>query len=286
MQELAKHPNAVHCTDTSDHSLLYVAARSGFYDTCEFLLSKGASPLNACGAAKSTPLHAAAYYGHELLCTLLISKGANVDAKNAFGNTPIDEALNDEVRHKLQGGGRNDKISVLFKTAQGFGDYSIEDVTHRGDVIARKIRKNREVPKNWLPAWHGTKMIFVKSILKNGLKPSGSEVEGKMIQPPKGHYQLGSTHFGIRNWANAVFISPSLIYSGHPTYSERVLIRGSQWCVIVCVLCRPGSFGSYPSTIVRDDPIDGEPLGLFLIINNSHEIVWSETNIKKFGLHL
>ena len=47
--------------------------------------------------------------------------------------------------------------------------------------------------------------------------------------------------------------------AGHPTYSERVVLGGTQWCIIVCVLCRPGSFGSYPSTIVRDDPIDGEP---------------------------
>ena len=64
-------------------------------------------------------------------------------------------------------------------------------------------------------------------------------------------------------------------FAGHPTYSERVVIDGEQWCVIVCVLCRPGSFGSYPSTIVRNDPVDGEPVDSEWRINvDGDNLIW------------
>ncbi|XP_063725473.1 uncharacterized protein LOC134853408 isoform X2 [Symsagittifera roscoffensis] len=234
--ELAEYPGALECTDTSD---------------------KGAKPGFTCGSSESTPLHAAAYYGHDLVCMLLISRGAKVAAKNRFGNTPVDEAKTDELKQKLLELKKGDIIASLTQSVQ---NVNAENITHRGKTVARILRlQNIDIPKNWLPAWHGTKYNYLNSILKNGLQPSGAVVDGTAIRPPKGHYQLGSTHFGVNNWASAVFISPSLIYAGHPTYSERVVLGGTQWCIIICVLCRPGSFGSYPSTIVRDDPIDGEP---------------------------
>ncbi|XP_063725556.1 alpha-latrocrustotoxin-Lt1a-like [Symsagittifera roscoffensis] len=195
--ELEKHPDALECTDTSGSSLLYIAARSGFYDTCEFLLDKGAKPGLACGSSESTPLHAASYYGHDLVCMLLISRGAKVDAKNKFGNTPADEAKTHELNQKLQLLKNGDKPSPMARLT---GSLCLENVTHNGKTVARLLRlQNIEIPKNWLPAWHGTKYNYLNSILKNGLQPSGAVVDGVN---------------GVNNWASAVFISPILIYAG------------------------------------------------------------------------
>ena len=83
---LKSHPAKVTSRDASGRTLLYIAARSGFYDTCELLIKQGA-PLTACGSDNSTPLHAASFYGHKVVCLLLIAYGASVKGKNSYGNT-------------------------------------------------------------------------------------------------------------------------------------------------------------------------------------------------------
>eukprot|EP01061_Rhynchopus_euleeides_P005421 TRINITY_DN1467_c0_g1_i2.p1 TRINITY_DN1467_c0_g1~~TRINITY_DN1467_c0_g1_i2.p1 ORF type:complete len:502 (+),score=141.03 TRINITY_DN1467_c0_g1_i2:216-1508(+) len=91
------------CQNTADYhhrehgtTLLYTAARSGHRDVCEWLLSQGADPNTPCTDAKSrsTPLHAAAYGGHPEVLRLLLDNGADRAAKNAYGDTPLDDAKN------------------------------------------------------------------------------------------------------------------------------------------------------------------------------------------------
>ena len=131
-----------------------------------------------------------------------------------------------------------------------------------GSIVAQYIRHaSNRPPAGWHGAWHGTKLQYVKSILENGLHPSGSNVGGVEIAPPEGHYKLGDTHFGIRNWACAIFLSPSLLYAGHPCYSERVLSGedSEQWCVLIRAYCASDSFTSHDSTVLNSDPVPGEP---------------------------
>ena len=40
-----------------------------------------------------TPLHKAAYEGYREIVELLIAKGADVNAKNRYGTTPLDDAI-------------------------------------------------------------------------------------------------------------------------------------------------------------------------------------------------
>ena len=42
---------------------------------------------------RTTPLHGAALNGHKEVAELLIAKGANVNAKDGFGRTPLDWAI-------------------------------------------------------------------------------------------------------------------------------------------------------------------------------------------------
>lgn len=55
---------------------------------------KGAD-VNATLVNKMTPLHIAAYKGHQDVVELLISKGADVNAVNEKDNTPLQLAVNE-----------------------------------------------------------------------------------------------------------------------------------------------------------------------------------------------
>jgi hypothetical protein len=218
---------------------------------------------------QSTPLHAAAYYGHGLICVLLISHGADASAINVHGNTPTDEAKDENVRRQIvSAGGRaeDDCVLSLAREAHAQGIVSSSEpqtvTSPDGKVVALYLRHaSNQIPDGWMGAWHGTKLKYALSILSNGLQPSGTNVAGVDIKPPEGHYKLGDTHFGIENWARAIFVSPSLLYAGHPCYSERVLsgVDGDQWCVLIRACCAPDSFTVHDSTVIGTDPVVGEP---------------------------
>lgn len=81
-------------------SLLYIACRSGFRDLVTLLLKYGCCVNNnECG---STALHAACYFGHECVVSLLIENGASLTLKNKFGHPALEEARTDEIKKNTQ----------------------------------------------------------------------------------------------------------------------------------------------------------------------------------------
>jgi uncharacterized protein len=66
--------------------------RATALQTAAYLLDHGAD-INAAGQFGWTALHSASYQGLNDLITLLVSKGANIDAKDQLGQTPLSISL-------------------------------------------------------------------------------------------------------------------------------------------------------------------------------------------------
>ena len=76
---------------------------SGHKDFAELLLAKGAD-VNAKDTSGSTPLSMAAYAGNKDVAELLLAKGADINAKDKNGNTPLQNAASN---------GRTDVVDLL-----------------------------------------------------------------------------------------------------------------------------------------------------------------------------
>lgn len=263
---IAKDGNIVERRDEHGRTLFYIASKSGFYDTCSLLLQKGAY-VNEAQRDGSTPLHGAAFFGHELVVGLLLQHGAKSDIRNKWGNTAIDESATPSIRSLIQTASGDDISSLAARLKERQLVKSVRLIEYQGEVIAKELTRDprgldaltrdewNNIHSTWETAWHGTRYRYLESIIDKGLLPSGSSG----IKPAKGHYKLGETHFGIRDWAAAIFLSPSILYASHACYSERIFSESQQWCVLVKVYCKPGSFKSYDPTVFQYEPMDGEP---------------------------
>ena len=98
--EIKKDKSLLTRTNDHNHTLLYLAARSGFYYTTEALLKMGAL-VNEKQVDGSTPLHGASYYGQRLIVGLLLRYGTDPTIKNKWGNTPVNEAATDEIKQAI-----------------------------------------------------------------------------------------------------------------------------------------------------------------------------------------
>ena len=72
--------------------LLHLAAQGGHKEIAELLIAAGAD-VNAKNKYGTTPLHKAAFYGHKEIAELLIANGVDVNAKKNNGRTPLDRAI-------------------------------------------------------------------------------------------------------------------------------------------------------------------------------------------------
>ena len=277
-QGLANHiienKSILYSRDKHGRPLLYIAARNGHYKVCEILLEYGAD-VNFPTDKGSTPLHAASYHGHEDIINLLISYGADINKKNEFGLTPSDNAATNRYKEIIISS-QNDRILNLYTllASEKLVDkiikvkkYNIN--TKTDDFIAIKFIPSfqilpenfQEVRKNWAPAWHGTKFNCLESILKNGLKESGSIIKDfGQITPQSDHIQVGVKFCNLNDWSQAVFTSPSIFYSTHTTYSERIDSKfyKERYAVLIEARLKPGAYQTFKFTTARVI-VPGEP---------------------------
>ena len=72
--------------------LLDGAVQNGHIDVVKHNISIGAD-VNAKNQAGSTPLHSSAYWGYKEIAELLIAEGVDVNAVDNEGNTSLDWAI-------------------------------------------------------------------------------------------------------------------------------------------------------------------------------------------------
>lgn len=271
LAQISKNSSLVSCTDEHNHSLLYLTARAGFYDTTEALLQRGI-PTNAETVDKSTALHAASYYEQRVIVELLLRYGTDPTVDNKWENTPADEAPSmDLTRVSLTY--KKDRLSEIASLLIGKGlACSVHFIKRNGTVIGREIVRSRNafdqqtrrtldsLCSRWRSVWHGTKVEHLESIMRHGLKPSGSKLpDGYIISPPLNHFQLDKEYFGNSNWARAIFVSPSITYASHVVYSDRIWSENQQWCTLIRAYVKPDTYDRHKATVFRDDPTADEP---------------------------
>jgi ankyrin repeat protein len=260
--------------DGFQRSLLYLAARNGYFNLTEYLIKKGIN-INEVQRDGSTALHGAAYYGQELVIQLLIENGIDTKVVNNFGHTAAQEAKTTRIRELILNSERDIIMELFHKLYKQNLVSNIVPIKKNDEIIAQKLICSKsilpsnwsEIKKNWIPAWHGTKFQFLESIVKNGLKPSGTKLDdGTTINPLPGHISLTATVSGIKNWAKAIFVSPSLFYSSDVVYAERInSMKGTEdsssnrWACLVEVRLRPNCYSKHNSTVVNYNSLPGEP---------------------------
>jgi len=272
VEQITKQKSLLNQRDEHGRTLLYIAARNGFHNICQFLLKSGCSvnEIQNCG---STALHAAAFYGHQPVVELLLEYGANSGVRNKFGNDPKDEACSLQIRNCIVSK-TDDKINTLLNLlkSQGFAKHMVV-IKYLDKVIGKKILRNSEcfsgystsyLTGNWTLAWHGTKYNHLHSIMKYGLHPAGTILSPEyQITTQAGHIALNRKVGSYENWANAIFISPSIFYAADAVYSERIFSDGQRWCVLVETRVKSGTFTKHKQTLLNQrELLPGEPENL------------------------
>lgn len=87
---LVRHGADINAKDADDRTALHWAANWDLVDAVDALLANGGE-INAVGWQGETPLHEAPYWAVETI-KLLVCLGADVNAKDRDGNTPLDLA--------------------------------------------------------------------------------------------------------------------------------------------------------------------------------------------------
>ena len=253
--------------DKLERNLLYIAARNGYSDICEFLLEEGMDP-NETQKTNSTPLHGAAFYNQLSVCKLLLEYGARGTLENLSGNLAIEESCSNEL-FKIIHDSLDDKITCLLNKliAEKIAKRLIL-VKYRNMIIGKKILRDDSllpenidyIKKNWVVGWHGTQFEFLESIMKHGLYPSGTKLsDGTDIKPLPGHIPLKTSLAGFDDWAKAVFVSPSIFYAGHPVYAKRINSNNIEYSVVIETRIKPETFSKHPPTVVQYVGKSGEP---------------------------
>ena len=227
-------------SDEHGRTLLYLACKSGFYDMVKMLLQEGAD-INKIQRDGSTALHVAAFYGHLHVVRLLLEYGARTDIKNNWQETALGESNSTEITNLI----KDASSDFIFSAKTTFKEKQLvsgmRPIEFKGQLIAKELIRH---PSRFDEK---TKFKHLEAILIQGLLPAGTGD----IKPPPGHFRLGKTFSDIPNWAAAIFVSPSIMYSAHKAYSERVTSANENWCVLIKAYCRPESYKAYDPTVLR-----------------------------------
>lgn len=292
IREIEENPQLLNFKDPLKRNLLCIAARNGHATICEYLINKGV-PVNEIQHTGNTALHYAANYGQLEVVKLLLNYGANTNIKNYFGHLPKDEAITEEIKNLLNEF-ESDPIMKLYQLLNSKNiSKKLIDISHKGKIIAKKILcklhnlpeqyKSIDIENTWITAWHGTNFKNLESIAEIGLKPPGALLKnGKEIEVCVSHIARDKTVDNIKDWANGIFVSPSIFYCAY-AYSKEISSKNEQYKVFVELRVKPFIYYRRESTCLSYVLKKGEPKKLEYRIapENEKEVqVFSLTFVK------
>ena len=269
MAAISRNKSLLVRTNEHKHTVLYLAARSGYHDTTLALIKAGAS-VNHQQVDGSTPMHGASFYGQREIVEMLLEHGADPAIKNRFGCTPAEDARDESIKAVFEKFTEDNILKIIVPMLANGDAYKVDKIEYKGQLVAKQVHRKMDATlgatlKYWKVGWHGTKSMHLASIFKHGLKPSGTTLpSGEKIEPPKGHIPLGIAYQNVQNWSKAIFVSPSLLYASHGAYAEEIISEHKRWCVLVMARVKPGSYTAHPPTtsppheFSKDEPQDSE----------------------------
>lgn len=127
--------------------------------------------------------------------------------------TSIFGLFNESLVKLFDKGFISDLIPIKSKYKEGNVTFSYHFYLPDENVAYRLICSNKNIPKDWVSAWHGTRHENVESIIENGLKLPGTKIKDKIINKNKSYIKLKDNVFGIKDWENAIFASKNIHYA-------------------------------------------------------------------------
>ncbi|CAF3682849.1 unnamed protein product [Rotaria sp. Silwood1] len=118
-------------------------------------------------------------------------------------------------------------------------------------------------------AYHGTDIKVIASILMDGLVMASTVVSsGYRVCPPPNHISRQVELFGIKDFANGIFVTPSIHYCSDPAYAV-TFTHNDERLIVVLECAVKNTFGRFPSTVPTYTAHEGD---------NLKEIEWRLTN--------
>jgi ankyrin repeat protein len=238
-----ENPGLVHEKDSYDCTALHYAARYGRVETARWLIGKKAD-VNTVSYNQFTPMHMAR---DGTVAELLIKAGADLDRKDAWGNTPLQKAAED-----------NRAVVVDAILASGYKlDLRTAVMTRKRDQVTKMLKDNPKLarqPSKASGLWGGTTPLGLAARQKDKeivelLLDAGADVNEGTFMPNAGGNATALTN---AVWAGDKEIVKLLLMRGAKTdvtggkYYPRILdyARENSAREIVELLEKAGANGS------------------------------------------
>ena len=128
------------------------------------------------------------------------------------------------------------------------------DIKKNDEVIGKRLIRSKNLINykeiNKLEkVFHGTRFVSIEFILNYGLL--------NFRRPLNNHIHLGIENDNIDDWANAIFVSPSIFYASK--YSELVNYKNEEWSIVIEAKVKSDSYSAHGNTIYKYQFKENEP---------------------------